>query len=1097
MRKLQEYRHGYWRSLEQRRLSHDEEADGWREFPEGTPSTAEAEKTVGADRLSRRRFVGVMGASAALAGATTTTGCIRKPVENILPFGERPEDLIPGKPLYYASAFVLGGAVEGVLVESQDGRPTKIEGNPRHAGSQGGTSVFAQASVLDLYDPDRTRAPYDGEAASPDIAAVKDKVGKVLEGKAQSGGNGLALVLPHVVSPTLRSLVAKFKSRFPSARLFVHDPMAPLAAIAAAEAIGGKGARVVTSLAGAAVVVSIDCDFLASEREAVRLSHEWAKTRRLTRTPDLQRTGGVVSGDVMSRLYVVEPHLTPTGIMADHRRRIKGSRAGDVLIAIAKGVDAAMASRGAGDEKDRGPALAWPSGAEGVVAALPAPQLDPETQKMVAAIVDDLTRPNVRHATDVGADGMGKLLAPTNVGRSAIVVGERQAAWVHALAHLVNAALGNLASPGNPGGSARWLFDGTAIEAEPIDALGSAGADTVICLDTNPAHSTPGQLQLAQKLAAVTTIHLGHYRDETGQLAKFHLPLSHWLEAWGDVRGADGTVTIQQPLIAPLFDTYSAIEWMGFFADGAMMRGHDRVRDHHAGELGEAFSDRQWRRWLHDGIATSQPREPVAPSHTGWGSIAQLLTQGRRPVEGVEVNFHIDPKVGDGRFANNGWMQELPHPVTKLTWDNAAYVSKATADKYGVSDGDLVDVKVAGGSLQLPIWVAPGQADDTVSIALGYGRKWGSVANGAGFDAYPIRPAADPWIAAGELAKAGGAYTLASTQDYGTLKPPSHDPFEFPERPIVIENDLAGWAEDPTFVEKANLMTRDRLHHLWDPPKLTGKQQWGMSIDLNTCTGCNACVIACQAENNIPVVGKSRILMGREMHWMRIDRYFRGSEDEPTAVVQPMLCQHCESAPCETVCPVAATTHSPEGLNDMAYNRCIGTRYCSNNCPYKVRRFNFFHYNLDLRPGWLDDDADGARLRQLQRNPDVTVRFRGVIEKCTYCVQRINQAKIEAHVAGQDKVADGAIVTACQQVCPTGAIVFGDIADPDSAVSRAKANSRDYQVLRDLNNGPRTTYLARIRNPHPSLERTAPLPAPEEAEAGAAAPSGHAGPAAH
>jgi molybdopterin-containing oxidoreductase family iron-sulfur binding subunit len=380
--------------------------------------------------------------------------------------------------------------------------------------------------------------------------------------------------------------------------------------------------------------------------------------------------------------------------------------------------------------------------------------------------------------------------------------------------------------------------------------------------------------------------------------------------------------------------------------------------------------------------------------------------------------------------------------------------------------------------VQLPVFVAPGQADDTVSVNLGYGRQWGSVANGAGFDVGPIRPAG-VWFVDGQVASAGGTFELASTQDYGRLKPPSLI-FDYPERPIVLENDVRGWSGDATFVEKANLMSRDRLHHLWEPPKLTGKQQWAMSIDLNTCTGCNACVVACQAENNIPTVGKKQVLNGREMHWMRIDRYFKGDDNEPTAVVQPMLCQHCEAAPCETVCPVAATTHSPEGLNDMAYNRCIGTRYCSNNCPFKVRRYNFFHYNLALRPGWLDDDEDGSRLRQLQKNPDVTIRFRGVMEKCTYCVQRINAAKIEAHVAGLDKVPDGAIVTACQQVCPTEAIVFGDKEDPDSAVSRAKANSRDYAVLRVLNIGPRTTYLARIRNPHPDL---APAPAPDGAEA--------------
>jgi Fe-S-cluster-containing dehydrogenase component len=448
----------------------------------------------------------------------------------------------------------------------------------------------------------------------------------------------------------------------------------------------------------------------------------------------------------------------------------------------------------------------------------------------------------------------------------------------------------------------------------------------------------------------------------------------------------------------------------------------------------------------------------------------------------MEIDFHVDPKVLDGRMAPNGWLQELPHPVTKLTWDNAAYLSNATATRLGVKNGQMLSLSVEGRTVEVPVWIAPGQADDTVSVTLGYGRKGSPVCEGAGFDVNPIRTAANPWFAAGSAAPGSGPdVKLASTQDYGSLKPPSMMGFDFDERPIVLEHTRAEFTADPNFVEAANLMPRTRLQHLWDPPKLTGKQQWGMSIDLNTCTGCNACVIACQAENNIPVVGKAQVLRAREMHWMRIDRYFRGDEDNPTAVVQPMACQHCEAAPCETVCPVAATSHSPDGLNDMTYNRCIGTRYCSNNCPYKVRRFNFLNFNLDVRPGamWTNDPR-GAWVAQLQKNPDVTVRFRGVMEKCTYCVQRINEAKIEAHVAGRDLVEDGRIVTACQQVCPTQAIVFGDIRDPDSKVSKAKRSPRDYQVLRDLNNHPRTSYLARIRNPHPDL---APPPKPKEAAA--------------
>jgi Fe-S-cluster-containing dehydrogenase component len=1033
MRDLKAYRHGYWRSLEHRALSHDEEADGWKEFAPGADQPPPV-------TLGRRKLLGVMGASAALAGATATSGCIRKPKEEILPFVERPEDLIPGRPMFYASAYQELGSAIGLMVESQEGRPTKIEGNPRHASSQGAASTFAQASVLELYDPDRTRAPLEGEEVR-DWQATLAEVTKLVETYAAQQGQGLALVLRQVLSPTQQRQLAQLRERLPKARLFVDDPLAPTNALAAAELVGGPGARSFYALADTRVVVSFDSDFLGLETDHVRLTREWARTRRVERTTD-----------AMSRLYVIEPHLTGTGTMADHRLRTKGSQVGDVLVALAKALDGQVS---------------WPDTAQGVAAGLPEPALDDATKKLVAAIAKDL-------------------LAPQNKGKSAVLVGERQPAWVHALGSLVNAGLGN------NGNGQRWLHDREAVALEPISALAAAtDVRAVLVFDANPVYDTPTALGLADKLAKLATIHFGLYRNETGVVAKWHIPVSHYLEAWGDLQATDGTVSIQQPLIAPLHDTWSITEWLGFVATGSMLDGYSLVKYGYNERAGAAFSDKIWRRWVHDGVVTGIPREPVLPA-LDWKGLADAMSRGRQPVEGTEIDFHRSPQVGDGRFGNSGWLQELPHPITKLVWDNAAMVSAATAKELGVSDGDKLSITVGGRALEIPVFVAPGQAEGTVSIDIGYGRRFGTVAKDVGFDTYQIQPLGEggglAWFAGGQVARASGKHLLVSTQDYGRLKPPVLMGFEYPERPIVIEATRDEWIKEPDFVEKANLIPEARLQHrLWDPPKLTGKQQWGMSIDLNACTGCNACVVACQSENNVPVVGKEPCSMGREMHWLRIDRYFRGDEDNPTAVVQPMACQHCEAAPCETVCPVAATTHSPEGLNDMAYNRCIGTRYCSNNCPYKVRRFNFFNYNLGLRPGefWNDssqpqnmlpqqglvyqDDPDGARLQQLQKNPDVTIRFRGVMEKCTYCVQRINQAKIEAHVAGVDKVADGKIMTACEQTCPAEAIVFGDIADPESKVSKVKANSRDYEVLRDLNNTPRTTYLARIRNPNPEL----------------------------
>ena len=1027
MRDRNSYGHGYWRSLAHRDLSTDQAADAWKEFQASitdAPPQPSLQEPIKAERLTKKEHTALsrrnfMGASAALAGAAATTGCIRKPVEKIIPHGQRPEDTIPGEPLFYASAVAVGATVQGVLVESQDGRPTKIEGNVEHSGSNGATDVFAQASVLDVYDPDRTRAPLEGAGdAAVAIAwsAAREKVTALLLEKDKTKGKGLALVVDQTLSPTMRSQIALFKTRYAEARVFTSDATAPSNAIAAAELIGGPGARTTFSLANANVVFALDSDFLTAETDHVRLSREWARKRSPSRPTDF-----------MSRLYVAETSLSSAGIASDHRVRTTSAGVGDLLVALAKALK-----------------VKWPPG---VVEKLPAPQLSEQHTAFINAIAADL-------------------VAKENLGKSAILVGERQPAWVQALGLFINTGLRNA-------GAVQWRFDSDALEAESAVELSKAldaGTDTVLCLGVNPAYDTAADLNLGEKLKAANTLHFGLYRDETGTDAKMHIPVSHWLEAWGDLLASDAlNKSIQQPLIAPLHDTYSVLEWMGLFASGKMYEGSELLKDHYTQESLGKFSDRIWRSWLHKGLVHGIAQEPVLPQKTGWAKIVEAAAAAPKTSGAFEINLYLSPNVLDGRFANNAWMQELPHPVTKMVWDNAALVSKKTAEKLGVVDGDLLQVEANGASLQIPAFVAPGQAEDTVSITLGYGRTWGSVAKDVGFNGYPLRTAATPWFFGGNVSKGSGSHELVTTQEHGTMKPPTLMGVDYPERPIALEATRAEWQGREAFVEDVNLMKEERLRHLWSAPKLTGRQQWGMSIDLGTCTGCNTCVIACQAENNIPVVGKKQVATGREMHWIRIDRYFRGNEDEPTAVMQPMACQHCEAAPCETVCPVAATVHSPEGLNEMTYNRCIGTRYCSNNCPYKVRRFNFFHYHLDKRPGWNDNDTDGSLLRQMQMNPDVTVRFRGVMEKCTYCVQRINQAKIKAHVDGKDSVDDGAIITACQAACPTGAIVFGDIADKASAVSKAKDNSRDYQVLRDLNNGPRTTYLARVHNPNPAL----------------------------
>ncbi len=1033
----------YWRSLEDLDGTLQRPAD---EFP-AAPAVAAATSLVPATKLARRKFTGLLGASTALAGLTTT-GCLRKPVEHILPYAKRPEDLIPGQAVYYATAYQVGHNVLGLLVESQDGRPTKVEGNPRHAASAGATDMWAQASVLSLYDPDRCRQPHHRTAeGNHEIVGWEDVysgLGETLKTLRSSDGAGLALVIPTVLSPTYRDVLTTFRSKFSKAKIIVDDVSAATNTIAGTELMAGEGARATVHLDNAKVIVAFDADFLGTDVDHVRLTREYAAGRNIV-DPS--------TGDDLSRLYAVEPHFTITGAQADHRLRVRAGEVGGILAAVAVQVLASANAR-------QSPGEALITALKGLVAKF---DLGPEREKFAAAVAKDLEA------------------ARTSRRGSAIIVGERQPPWVHALALMLNVSLGN------SGNSLRLRHDDQAIATEGLDALAAGLKDgtinQVICLETNPAYDAPGSLGLAELLKGAVLIHHGSHMDETGKLATWCLPASHYLEAWGDVEALDSTITIIQPLIAPLHDSRSSLELLAWIANDAQVDGYSLVQGYWRGQLGAMYSDRVWRRWLHDGIVQGVPRAGTVPRPRGIDDLVAAVAKVESPAAGnFELNFHLDPKLIDGRFANNGWLQETPHPMTKLTWDNAAYISITTARELGVANCDLVNISIDGRSVVLPVWIAPGQAEGTVSVTLGYGRDLGLVSRDSGADTYALQSASNPWFVQGaQVVKQGGRRMIYSTQDQGSLSP-AVDPAStkndsegtnpglgYPDRPIVRETTVAGFREDPNFAERGDLMAKENLKSLWDkndhpdlgPPAMVGLQQWGMAVDLNKCTGCSACTVACVAENNIPVVGRSEVGNGREMHWIRLDRYYTGPKEDPTAVVQPMMCQHCETAPCENVCPVQATAHSPEGLNDMAYNRCIGTRYCANNCPYKVRRFNFFNYNREP----MNDD----QLVHMVKNPDVTIRFRGVIEKCSFCVQRIQEAKIQAHVAGEDLVKDGAIVTACQQVCPGQAITFGDVADPNSKVSQLKAGKRNYGVLTDLNTRPRTTYLGRVRNPNPEL----------------------------
>jgi molybdopterin-containing oxidoreductase family iron-sulfur binding subunit len=1017
----------YWRSLES--LETDPE------LLDKTQTKFEPELEL--TGLGRRSFLGITGATLALGGLTSLTGC-RKPQEKIIPYARRPEDVVPGKPRYFATSALIGGSVMGLLVESQEGRPTKVEGNPQHPFSGGATNAWAQASVLDLYSPDRSQKPVKSGGSSADWnwkealwrevdRFIAERFGE-LHGKNE--GAGLALLLGETRSPTLRALYGQLGKKFPKARLYRHDAAHPGNALAGAAMVGVTGGRPMPALERAQVIVALDSDFLASEGDAVRNTRQFADGRRVTGP-----------ADKMNRLYAIEPAFTVTGAKADHRLQLRGSEIGAFLAAVAGQLFAS---------------------------GFPAPPA-------AAAVVAKLGRPAQMHGKWVAA--LAKDLG-AHQGSSVVIVGERQPAWVHALANLVNAALGNV---GRTTTFVPYAGPPAGTIGELAAAIGKKEVETLVMLGGNPAYDAPADLEFAKRIAEVpVSVHHSMFRDETSKLVTWHIAASHYLEAWGDLEATDGTTGIQQPLIAPLFGTLSEIELIARIIGAPTHSGHDLVRAHWASRGITGDFETTWRRWLHDGVMTEVATGTAVPAFS-FAPLADALPAA--PAKGgLELVFQLDPSVYDGRYAGNAWMQELPDPITKLTWDNAALMGPATAARLEVKSRDLVEITLGGRTLQIAVFVTPGVAADTVVLPLGYGRTAGAqVAMGRGFNTYTLRATSGLHFASGAtVKKVKGSYTLASTQDYGSLTPTTRvepglvtQPQGFAPRPILRETTLEAYRKDPTFVLKAEVMPKEKIKslfvepHAWKQPP--GKdpipQQWGMSIDLNTCTGCNACAVACQSENNIGVVGKERVLQGRELSWIRMDRYYSGTPEDPKVSMQPMPCQQCENAPCETVCPVNATAHSPEGLNDMAYNRCIGTRYCANNCPYKVRRFNYFNFT---------NENDAAMpLLAMQRNPDVTVRFRGVMEKCTYCTQRISEAKIVAKRDGDGRVPgrvpDGAIVPACAQVCPAKAIVFGDISDPQSEISQRKKMDRDYAVLQELNTVPRTTYLAGLRNPNPEL----------------------------
>jgi MoCo/4Fe-4S cofactor protein with predicted Tat translocation signal len=997
----------YYRSLKHLENEAEVLAMMRKEFPEFEPEKLSP--------VSRRRFVQLLGASAALASAT---GC-RWETEKIVDENTRSENRTPGVAQYFSSAMELGGVAYPLRVSCYDGRPIKAEGNPNYAPYGGAATTHAYASLLEMYDPDRrslVTKRSGGTATESDFAKFAAETGPNWQALRSKQGEGLRVLAGATSSSTLADVRRRFETTYPKAKWHEWEALSGDESREGARLAFGAVYRPLYDLAAADVVVCLDCDLLGEHPNSMAHSRAFA-TRR---DPD---------AGSMSRLYAVEAMYSATGAAADHRLPLRSHLIGAFLL----GLEEALQLPGA-------------PGASSMTG-------DSKAGHFIRALAGDLK-----------AAG----------GKSLIVIGPHQPAAVQARVHRLNEMLGGV------GTAVRYVKEQAAERATHFASIQELAADmagdkvdTLVMLGGNPVYDAPVDCRFGEALAKVKTkIHLSLYDDETSAASDWHLPMAHYLESWGDARTYDGTHVLIQPTLLPLYDGKSAIELIAMLGGDELSSGQDLVR--RAFDALYGGDETMWRRSLRDGIvaidsARVAPETPKVaanlPPMPAAGSVEDELQNGQ-----LEVNFAACPKVYDGRFANNGWLQEMPEFMTRQTWDNVALIGVATAKRLGVTTEQMATFKLGDRSLDCAVYVMPGHAQSSVTFWLGYGRTRAGAIGGhtekqvasVGFDTYKLRGASNPWFASGlTVTPKAETYKLAQTQEHHMMDEVGMQGREERVPMLIHETEVGAYKADPKAAHPAS--HSPPLVSLWDPPeKYETGHKWGLSVDLTTCTGCNACVIACQAENNVPVVGKERVWRSREMHWMRIDRYFTGDVDDPAVASQPVMCQQCENAPCEEVCPVGATMHSKEGLNDMVYNRCVGTRYCSNNCPYKVRRFNFFNYHLKIK-----EDPSTEILKMLF-NPEVTVRARGVMEKCTYCTHRISAARAKAKNERRD-MRDGDVITACQQACPSQSIVFGDLNDANSRVSKKHANPRAYAMLDFLNIKPRTLYMARISNRNPAL----------------------------
>ncbi len=1064
---------GYWKSLRELGGKADWQQHGLtrKEFAPG------ADQPPALDPMSRRNFFHLMGSSMGLAGiGAVAAGCQRYEKEEIVPLAKRPEDQTPGTTLQYATAVEIGGATHALLATSFEGRPIRLEGNPDHPWAGGGildkkkkhagAHTFAQASILHLYDPDRSTSPLQTNKGSS-LDSFKIALGDI---RKQIAAGGARILAEASSSPTLAALRQALDGK--GVKWHEYEPISWDNERAGMRLAFGRSVRPIAKLDQAETIVTIDADIFVEHPAAMRYSRDFARSRN--------RDGGSLPPGTMNRLYAIESVFSNTGALADHRLPLRSELGLPFVMAL----DAAISGGAA-------PA------AEFLKEASVAPFID--------ALVEELK---------------------ANAGKAVLIVGRRQPPVVHALVAKINAAIGAV------GKTLDYVKDAWEDRPTHLDAIkeltrdmASGQVKTLVILGGNPVYDAPVDLDFAGALAKVaTSIHLSEYADETSQKTTWHVPKAHFLETWNDARTYDGTITISQPLIAPLYGGLSAMEMCSLLLGDEL--GGDVLVSTDAGN--RAVKKFGWKKWVHDGFVPDSQLEaagdlalqPIQATATG----TQLKGTASLAKNELEVTFHMSSFTYDGRFANNAWLWETPDYLTKVTWDNYALIAPQTATQFGIENGSMISVKVGGKAVELAAYTMPGQARGSIGLVLGGGRtQAGHVTTHphnvdssipgkrvVGWDTYKVRSTAGFEIAGGATVEVTGrTYELAEVQDHWSYNPGQAKMMGYDggfdkeivrrvstsEHPLIREVTAAKLAADPKWAaEEEGEFWDDTIVHAGEaepktPPRHLSLFQeheyaghkWGMAIDLSTCTGCNACMVACQAENNIPVVGRIEVINNREMGWIRIDRYFSGSPENPHVVSQPVACQQCENAPCEQVCPVGATSHSDEGLNDMAYNRCIGTRYCANNCPYKVRRFNFLDWNKEFREA-------REKVRRLLFNPDVTVRMRGVMEKCTYCVQRIQNGKIRAKAqirAGQRDakidapIPDGEIETACQVACPTEAIAFGDLQDQTSRVAKLHAknggvgDARSYALLPETYTKPRTRYLARVRNPNPRLEKPA------------------------